>query len=145
MIELVERVRVAAPAERTWQELTDWASQGEWMLATDVRVCAGDGASEGSRIAAFTGFGPLAVTDTMEITEWRPPARCAVAHIGDVVRGVGVFEVHQLAAGDSECVWTERLELPFGMFGRAGWLAVGPMFRGGLRLSLHRFAARVAG
>ncbi len=37
--------------------------------------------------------------------------------------------------------WTEQLELPLGVLGRAGWPLVRPLFGWGLRLSLDRFAA----
>lgn len=140
MTEIVERVRVRAPVERTWATLTDWTRQGEWMLATSVRVSAGDGAGEGSRLVAITGAGPLAFADPMEITGWEPPRRCEVQHTGTLVRGIGVFEVRPRGTAESELVWTERLELPFGMLGRAGWLLTGPAFRAGLRYSLRRFA-----
>ena len=38
MPELTETVEVDAPAERVWAALTDWSSQGAWMLGTDVRT-----------------------------------------------------------------------------------------------------------
>ena len=37
MRDLVERIEIDAPPERVWAAVTDWARQGEWMLATDVR------------------------------------------------------------------------------------------------------------
>lgn len=145
MIELVERVRVRAPVERAWTALTDWAGQGRWMFATTVRLASGDGVSVGSRLIAFTGWGPFAFSDPMEITDWDPPRRCEVTHTGDVVRGTGVFEVVACTDGRSECVWTERLHLPFGVVGKAGWLVAEPLFRAGVRLSLRRFASHVEG
>ncbi|WP_026422354.1 SRPBCC family protein [Actinokineospora inagensis] len=138
MIELAERVDIAAPAERTWAAVTDWAAQGDWMLGTRVRVTGGDGRSVGSTLAAFSGVGGIGFTDHMEITEWRPPTVCAVRHTGRVVRGTGVFEVVDRGA-ESTFVWHERLHLPALL-----WVVVGPAFRAGLRHSLRRLAATVA-
>lgn len=140
MTELELRVPVAAPAETTWAALTDWNRQGEWMLGTSVRVTAGDGRGVGSTLAAFTGVGPLGFTDTMRITEWEPPARCAVLHTGKVVRGTGEFLVNAVTDRTSEFVWVERLDLPLGAVGRLGWPLVRPAFTWGVRRSLTAFA-----
>jgi uncharacterized protein YndB with AHSA1/START domain len=144
MTELTEWVDVVAPAQVVWAALTDWPRQGDWMLGTDVRVTEGDGASVGSRLAAFTGAGPLGFTDTMEITAWDPPRRCEVTHTGKVVRGSGVFEVRPRGDEHATLVWTEYLDLPLGALGRAGWGLVRPAFAAGVRLSLRRFADFVA-
>ncbi|MFC6092123.1 SRPBCC family protein [Saccharothrix lopnurensis] len=128
MTRLELRVHVDAPATRTWAALTDWDRQGEWMLGTRVRVTAGDGAGVGSELSAFTGLGPLGFTDTMRVTAWEPPLRCAVDHTGRLVRGTGEFLVRPLGAR-SELVWAEDVALPL-------TLAFAP----GVKLSLIRFA-----
>ncbi|MQA25914.1 MAG: SRPBCC family protein [Micromonosporaceae bacterium] len=131
---------VAAPAERTWRVLSDWPGQSEWMLGTQVRLTRGDGRSVGSRLVARTGWGPLAFTDPMEITRWEPPRRCDVRHTGRLVRGVGIFTVVPRGDARSTVVWTERLELPFGVVGRLGWPLARPAFEAGVRLSLRQLA-----
>jgi hypothetical protein len=123
------RVDVEAPATTTWAALTDWARQGEWMLGTTVRVTSGDGASEGSGLEAFTGIGPIGFTDTMRITAWEPPVRCAVAHTGRLVRGTGEFVVVPRGTR-SELVWSEDIALPLNL-----------AFAPGVKWSLRRFAA----
>lgn len=128
MTRLVLRVPVAAPAARTWAALTDWERQGEWMLATRVRVTAGDGAGVGTELSAFTGVGPLGFTDTMRVTAWEPPLRCAVDHTGRLVRGTGEFLVVPHGT-TSELVWTEDVPLPLAL-----------VFAPGVKLSLRRFA-----
>ena len=138
-VEITARVRVPQPQERVWHAVVDWPSQVEWMLAT--RVDGGHGA--GARVVARTGIGPVGFTDTMVITEWEPPRRCAVRHTGRVVRGDGVFEVVPAGPG-SEFRWTERLDLPLGAAGRWGWRLARPLAQRGMDLSLRRFARFVS-
>ncbi|MEU6643725.1 SRPBCC family protein [Saccharomonospora sp. NPDC046836] len=140
MTDLVVSVGIAAPAGTTWLALTDWQRQREWMLRTDVRVVSGNGRSVGSRLEAFTGVGAVGVTDTMEITSWEPPIRCTVRHLGSVVRGTGAFHVQDRGPQRSVCIWSEQLDLPFGLVGRLGWPFVRPAFSLGLRQSLRNFA-----
>ena len=149
MPDLVERIDVDAPPEQVWAALTDWTRQGEWMLATDVRTVGGPAQGVGRRLAARTGVPVpggrrIGVLDTMVITRWEPPRLAEVQHTGRIVRGPGVFEV--LPRGEhATVVWTERLYLPFGPFGRLGWPLVRPFVVLGFRLSMRRFAAFVAG
>lgn len=136
-------LRIAMPAseQAVWDAITDWPSQGQWMLGTRVWVGAGDGCSIGSRIEAFTGIGKLGFLDTMNITVWDPPHRCEVLHTGRVVRGVGWMATEPSASGPDTCVfvWGEQLQLPWGWFGRLGWLIAGPLMKAGVRASLTRF------
>lgn len=143
--ELTETVEVDAAPEQVWAALTDWARQGEWMPATDVRTVGGPAQGVGGRLEARTGVpvpggAHLGVLDAMEITRWDPPRRVDVRHTGRVIRGSGVFEVRPRGRG-STFVWTEVLDLPLGPLGRVGWPLVRPVTRIGLRLALRRFAA----
>ncbi|MEV6860218.1 SRPBCC family protein [Streptosporangium subroseum] len=128
-----------ARPERVFSVLTDWSRHDEWMLLTRAHVAAGDGRSAGSRLAAFTGVGPVGFTDTMEITEWDPPRTVKVRHTGRLVRGTGTFRVLPREGG-STIVWEEDLDLPFGPIGRLGRPLVGPLSAPLLRLSLRRLA-----
>jgi len=145
-VELTVPVDVNAPAEVVWHTVTDWEGQGEWMLGTRVEVTSpGDGRRVGARLRAVTGVGPLGFTDTMEIVEWTVPAgdgprRCVVRHTGRVVRGDGVFEVVELGPERSRLLWSELLDLPFGVLGRFGWSVGRPAFRAGVEHSLRRLA-----
>jgi hypothetical protein len=139
-VEVRLEVVVEAPVERTWAAAVDWDRQGEWMLGTRVRGTAHEGIGVGGGIEAFTGVGRLGFLDTMEITAWEPPYRCAVLHTGRIVRGTGLFEVRPLGEERSVFVWSEQLELPLGALGRVGWPLVRPMFLAGVRRSLDRFA-----
>ncbi|MGY2003594.1 SRPBCC family protein [Blastococcus sp. SYSU DS1024] len=145
MPELVERVAVEAPPVRVWAALTDWSRQGEWMLATDVRTVDGPAQGVGGRLAARTGLPApggfrLGLLDTMVITAWEPPRRVEVQHTGRLVRGPGIFEIEPRGE-QSTFVWTERLDLPYGVLGRLGWTLVRPFALLGIRWSLRRFAA----
>lgn len=132
-------VDVDAPPEVVWAAATDWTRQGEWMLGTRVRVEGGDGRSVGSELSAFSGVGPLGVSDTFRVTTWDPPRSCVVLHTGRVVRGPGAFEVRPRGEGCT-FVWSEQLDLPLGRLGALGWPLVRPAFTWGVRRSLRRFA-----
>ena len=138
-VDLRVRTPVKAPPELVWRRVTDWERQGDWMLATKVRLTGGNGQSIGTSLTAFTGVGPIGFTDTMEISDWQPPYRCQVRHTGRVVRGTGEFSVASRDGG-AVVAWGEELELPFGRLGRWGWRLVRPLFAAGIRLSLRRLA-----
>ena len=137
-------VDVVAGVEQTWDHVVDWERQSAWMLGTRVRATSGGGVGVGAEIEAVTGVGMLGirvgVKDTMRITRWEAPYRCAVVHTGRVVRGTGEFQVQARGEGRSAFIWSEDLDLPWGWLGRAGWLLVRPVFRAGVQLSLKRFA-----
>lgn len=137
-------VDVDAPVERTWAAATDWAGQSQWMLGTTVVPTVQDGRGVGGAIEAFSGvqLGPLKLgfLDVMVIEQWDPPRACVVRHVGRVVRGGGTFAVEPLPGGRSRFVWSEQLDLPFGVLGRLGWLLGRPLFVAGVTLSLQRFA-----
>ena len=139
MAELVVSVDVGAPQDRVWTALTDWSDHDKWMLGTR----ASGGAAVGERIEAFTGIGRVGFLDTMVIRVWDPPERCVVRHTGSVVRGSGAFEVERLGSSRSRIVWSEWIDLPFGVLGRIGWLVAKPLARLGLLASLRRLRAHV--
>ena len=142
--EITVSVDIDAPVETVWAVVTDWESQGDWMLGTVVKVTRGDGRSIGSEVAATTGVGPLGVTDTMEVVGWDPPHRATVKHTGRIVRGSGVFSVAEReGTGGREAAtfhWSELLDLPLGPLGALGWPVVRPVFALGLRRSLDAMA-----
>lgn len=137
-------VVVRADQRQVWDLVVDWPRQQEWILAS--RTEGGHGL--GAKVTGWTGVGPLRFADPMEITDWDPPRRCTVAHLGKVVRGHGVFEVLPRAgAGCSEFRWTEVIELPVPLPPALDRLVaatlIGPITRVGLRWSLRRFARLV--
>jgi hypothetical protein len=125
-----------APAERVFAVLTDWPRHGEWMPFT--RAEGGD--KVGDEIRGWTGVGPVGFLDTMVITDWRDGRRVAVRHTGRVVRGEAWFKVVPEGLG-SRIVWAERVDLPLGPLGRAGWIVAGPVVKAFMTLGLRRLAA----
>nr|WP_210036393.1 SRPBCC family protein [Pseudonocardia parietis] len=148
-MELTVPVDVNVPAGVLWEVVSDLEGQSEWMLGTRVEVIGGDGRSVGTELRAVTGIGPLGITDTMRVTEWtEPPAggsgdrRIVVTHTGTVLRGDGVFAVEELGPRRSRFVWSELLDLPFGLLGRLGRPVVRPALRAGVARSLRTMAER---
>ncbi len=74
----------------------------------------------------------------MTITVWEPPRRAVVRHTGRVVRGSGAFEVQPLGDHRSRIVWSEWVQLPFGIVGRLGWPLARLVVGSGVRFSLGR-------
>ena len=137
--QLVVTIDVHVPADQAWAKLTDWPTQGEWMLGTRVRGTTLDGRGVGGGVEGWTGVGPLGFLDTMVITTWEPPHRCLVDHTGRVVRGTGGFEIADLGPGRCRVLWFERIEVPSGLVGRVAWVSVKPAVRWGVVRSLRRF------
>ncbi|WP_084264969.1 SRPBCC family protein [Actinomadura macra] len=125
-----------APPERLFAVLTDWPRHAEWMPFTSAE----GGREEGAELRAWTGVGPVGFLDTMVITDWRPGRRVAVRHTGRIVRGEAWFRVTPDGEG-SRIVWAERVDLPLGPLGRAGWLVAGPIVRAFMGIGLRRLAA----
>ncbi|WP_242614165.1 SRPBCC family protein [Actinomadura roseirufa] len=134
----VEAASDASP-ERLFEVLTDWPRHAEWMPFTRAE----GGHEAGAPLEAWTGAGPFGFLDTMVITDWRPGRRVAVRHTGRVVRGEAWFEIFPLGPG-ARIVWAERVDLPLGVLGRAGWLAAGPVVRAFMGVGLRRLC-RLAG
>ena len=137
-------VVVSADQQQVWDLVVDWSRQREWILAT--RTEGGHGF--GAKVTGRTGVGPLRFADPMEITEWAPPRRCTVTHLGRVVRGSGVFDVlPRDDRGGCEFRWTEVIELPAplprGVARLVAAALIGPVARLGLGWSLRRFARLV--
>ena len=133
-------ILVNAPAEHVFNCLTNWPAQSEWMVGTTVRATKQEGRRVGGELSAFTKIGPISFTDTMLITVWDPPERCSVMHTGTIVKGSGDFVVKAIANQKSAFTWSEQFILPFGIFGKLGWLIAKPFVQLGLRVSLKQFA-----
>ena len=143
MTSVVESVDVPASPQATFDAMTDWERQHEWMAFTDVRPVTRDGRGDGAQIAGRTGLGPLGFLDTMTITEWDPPRQVRVKHTGKLVRGTAAFSVTPRPDGTATFTWSEQLDLPLGPVGAFGFALTRPLFLLFIRRSLDKFAAWV--
>lgn len=134
---------IEAPCEDVWKKIANWESQGEWMLQTRVWVTSDYVEGVGTSIAAFTGplykFYPrlksLGLLDLMVVTQWQPPYRCDVDHVGKVLKGSGSFQLSEINGSSTRFDWSETIVAPKAIF-----LLVAPLLYVGVRISLARFA-----
>jgi len=143
--ELAVEIEVDAPVADVFAAAVDWERQSDWVALTRVDVVRGDGRSEGSLVAAFTGMGRIGFLDTIEIVRFDAPRQVDVLHLGRVVRGPGSFVFAELSDGRALMRWQEWLHLPLGWFGRLMWPVVRPAVAVGLRRSMRTFARAVEG
>ena len=146
--QLALKVEINQPAKVVWKYLVDWRGQSDWMLQTKVWSELDQDRTvkngKGVLIFAFTGLFAsmypklkLGVLDTMEVTNWKPPTRCDVVHIGRVIRGTGRFELVEKKS-KTTFYWSEEIIAP------AIFLAIlKPFILLGVRISLRRFARLV--
>ena len=140
-------LEIPAAQERVWSKIADWQSQGEWMLQTKVWVTSEKVEGVGTSIAAFTGplhflyprFKSPGLLDLMVVTQWQPPYRCDVDHVGKVLKGSGSFQLIELTPTRTRFDWSETIEAP-----KAVFLLIAPFLYLGVRISLARFARSFA-
>ena len=136
-------VKLPCSRSRAWKAIADWESQGDWMLQTKVWVTSNQREGVGTSIAAFTGplhfiyprFKSLGLLDLMTVTQWQPPHRCDVEHVGKILKGSGSFLLTPLSATKTRFDWSETVIAP-----RALFLLGAPFLYAGVRISLARFA-----
>lgn len=108
----------SAPARVVWDELIDWKGHEDWIPATTVEIhTEGDSTLPGAEFTATSGYGPLALPDTMRVVhcEWDDDAGtgdCEVEKLGPVLTGMAGFTVTPKANG-SELVWIEDVEVRY--------------------------------
>lgn len=111
---------VFAPRATVWEVLTDWERQAEWVVdARAVHVTSRHRDGEGVTITVPTNVLGVTVPDRMVVTEWRPPRRLAVRHVGPFIRGDAAFDLDETTAG-TPVRWWEEIDPPLGGVGEAG-------------------------
>jgi uncharacterized protein YndB with AHSA1/START domain len=125
-----------APPERVWKHVRRWEEQARWIRdAVWVRVLTEEREGEGVRIRVLNRVvGIPLFTEQLEVVEWDPPARLAMAH-RSFVRGVGTWELRERAAA-TMFVWTEELWLPIPLLGALALWVYRPFLRRLMRGSL---------
>jgi hypothetical protein len=122
---LLERT-VPLPLDEAWRRVTDWPRHGEVVPLTRVTA-------DGRFVRAWTGVGPLAFLDLMEITVWSPPGEaesggagavegagagaeagfCRLEKRGRVVLGWAELEVRPGPGGRARVLWREEVRVRF--------------------------------
>lgn len=136
------RRHVFAPPDVVWDVLTDWERQATWMQdARSVRVVGAQREGRGVRIVCPTDLLGVVVEDRMVVTEWQPPERLGVRHVGRVITGDAVFMLEPTDVG-TLVIWEEDVDPPLGPLGEVGArLVVRPFVRRVFERGLAAFAA----
>jgi hypothetical protein len=143
------RVRIAMEMpferERVWDELAGLEDHAEWMLdATAIRFEGEQRRGVGTRFECDTRFGPIRLTDVMEVTEWEHGERIGVRHRG-AVSGTGCFILRDVPGPATRVEWQESLVFPWWLGATLGAQLAKPLFiaiwKGNLRRLRHRVGA----
>ena len=111
----------AAPRALVWDLLTDWERQPEWMVdAEAVEVVSARREGVGVTLRCPTDLFGVTVEDVMRVTRWEEQRRVDVVHLGRIIVGTGVFELHDGPGGTTRIVWWEEIDPPLGAVGRWG-------------------------
>jgi hypothetical protein len=141
------RVRISTEfpfeRERVWDELARLEDHVEWMSdAAAIRFEGGQRRGVGTRFECDTRFGPLRLTDVMEVTEWEDGERIGVRHSG-AVSGSGRFTLQDLPGPATRVEWEERLEFPWWLGAALGAQLAKPFFVTVWKGNLRRLRDRV--
>jgi hypothetical protein len=143
----VARVRISTvipfERERVWGELARLEDHADWMLdATAIRFEGGQRRGVGTRFECDTRFGPLRLTDVMEVTEWEHGEIIGVRHYG-AVSGSGCFTLGDLPGPATRVEWEEQLAFPWWLGAALGAQLAKPLFIAVWKGNLRRLRDRV--
>lgn len=140
-------IDLPASPDEVWELLADISTHVEWMAdARAIRFTTAQRSGVGTRFLCDTQVGPLRLVDQMSVTSWEPGRVMGVAHEG-IVAGSGRFTLDPLdGARRTRFTWSEQLRFPWYLGGPlgaaiAGWLVLGPLWRGNLRRLARMVAA----
>jgi uncharacterized protein YndB with AHSA1/START domain len=139
------RIATDMPFERelVWSELTRLEDHAEWMLdATAIRFEGEQRRGIGTRFECDTRFGPLRLTDSMEVTEWEDGKRIGVRHSG-AVSGTGRFTLEDAPLGGTWVEWQESLAFPWWLGATLGAQFAKPLFSTVWKGNLRRLRDRM--
>ena len=139
----------AGPPEAIWELITDWEHQDDWMLeASDFVVVSEAREGVGVEAEATITIGGIRTRDRVRVSEWEPPRRLGIEHLGWVT-GRGTIELTPVAGERTHVWWREELEPPLGVLGAAGMSLIKPLmarvFRRDLRILAGLARARASG
>ncbi len=144
------RVRVSvdidAPPRQVWDAIRDVTGHVTWMAdARAITLTSRRRQGVGTTFDCATRIGPLALTDRVEITEWRPRRAMGVRHAG-VVTGRGRFTLRPVRRAGRTVTrfgWQERLRFPWWMGGPLGALVGGRVLKRVWKRNLSVLKAQV--
>ncbi len=135
-----------APPRALWDELVDWEAHAAWIPMTRMEVEPGDPTAVGARFAAFTGIGPAALEDRMQVEscDWDDATHsgaCAVEKLGPILIGRAGFTVSPTDSG-SAIDWFEDVDVRY----LPGFLApvAAKIGAAGFRQGMKRLAKQLA-
>ena len=143
----VVRVRISAEVPfqraRVWNELERLEDHASWMLdATAIRFEGDRRRGVGTRFECDTRFGPLRLTDVMQVTEWEHGKRIGVEHRG-AVSGSGCFTLQDAPGPATWVEWEEQLVFPWWLGAGLGAQLAKPLFIAIWKGNLRRLRDRV--
>jgi polyketide cyclase/dehydrase/lipid transport protein len=115
--------------ERVWAFAVRWEDQPRWIRdAVWVRVLSTHREGVGVRIRVLNRVLHVPVfTEQLEVTEWSPPRRLAMAH-RSFVRGVGTWSLEP-SDGSTRFTWSEEISVPIPVLGELALLVYRPFMR----------------
>jgi hypothetical protein len=133
-----------ASPERVWSSIERWEEQSRWIRdAVWVRLLTPERAGVGVRIEVLNRVLHVPLfTEQLEVVEWEPPRRMAMAH-RSFVRGTGTWSLEPVD-GSTRFTWTEELSLPIPFLGELALLAYRPFLRRLMRGSLANLQGLIA-
>jgi uncharacterized membrane protein len=134
---------IDAPREAVWAVVRDIASHPTWMKdAVAIRFTSPRQNGVGATFDCDTRVGPFAMTDRMEVTEWREGRVMGIHHVG-LVQGTGRFTLHRARGGRTRFRWSERLRFPLWLGGPITGVVARPVLRRVWKGNLRRLKLRV--
>lgn len=138
-------IAIDAPPRRVWDEISDISRHVDWMVdAKAIRFTSRQRTGVGTTLDCVTGYGPIRLTDHIEVIEWDDGRTIGVRHAG-LVTGTGRLMVRRRLRGGTRFTWVERVKLPWFFGGPVGGLVASPVLAAVWRRSLHNLKRRVEG
>jgi hypothetical protein len=144
----MSRIRVAtlirAPRRQVWRAVRHIPSHVAWMRdAHAIRITSPRKSGVGTIFECDTRVGPLAVTDVLEVTEWRPKRAMGIRHVGRI-SGTGRFTLRRRRRG-TLFVWEEWLQFPWWLGGPITAALAAPVLRWIWKGNLARLKHQIEG
>jgi hypothetical protein len=119
---------IRAPINAVWSYLVDWEGLYRWMSELSaLRITSTRREGVGVEGVASVRIGGITTTDRIRVTDWDPPYRLTIVHLG-WVSGSGAMVCQENSRG-TLFGWTERLEPPLGPVGWIGMQILRPLIK----------------